>query len=324
MPGDSNQSDDTPLFLRTLRSEVPGLFAEPPVSKLPVGASQHFINTLAEKTKSDGDELYHGGNLQDARDLYMYGAGLRPSDPNVRKATMLNLAAVNLQLNDWYAVLRATSWVLKTDPNSIKALYRAARALAEIACFPEALDCCDRALELEPHNRALQEEHRVAQAEVIKTQLLLLVKAYRHHQLLITPTQNDRLTGPSIPSSLLPYFDPPIPKNPLEATLFCTLSIAYPERCSADSVADFPFNKPILPLLGVLLPGSTPSETRSDSQYNIIFSPNPYLAIMGDPNSIHPTIWDPGYEFLPSNLSLYAATKRKKIIPIEREMSLID
>ncbi|KAG8709563.1 40S ribosomal protein [Ceratobasidium sp. 395] len=324
MPGNSDQNDATPLFMRTLRSETPEIFAELPTSELPAGVSQLLIDTLADQTKSDGDKLYREGKWQDARDVYMYGAGLRPSNPGVRTAILLNLAAANLQLNDWHAVLHTTSWILKTDPHSVKALYRAARALAEIVRFPEALDCCERALKLEPHNQPLQEEHRRAQKEVISIQQSLLVKAYKHHHLLIIPTPEDSSRDSYARSGLPPYFDPPIPENPLEATLFCTLRIGYPERSTADSIADFPSNKPLLPLLNSLFPGSTHSRALADAQYNLVISQNPFHILMQHSSGPHPTIWDPKYEFSSSNLSLYAFTKRKEIIPITGEMSLVD
>ncbi|KAG8700596.1 hypothetical protein FRC09_005859 [Ceratobasidium sp. 395] len=323
MSGNSDQNDATPLFLRSLRSENPEIFAEVSASESPTGTSQSVIDALADQNKSGGDRMYREGKWRDARDIYMHGAGLRPSNPGVRKAILLNLAAANLQLNDWYAVLHTTSWILKTDPTSVKALYRAARALAEIARFPEALDCCERALKLEPHNQPLLEEHRRAQREVIKIQQRLLVKAYKHHHLLITPTPEDGL-GPCAASRLPPYFDPPIPENPLEAALFCAFNIAYPERCAADSVADFPSNKPLLPLLDILFPGSTRSKASTDTQSDLVFSPNAVHMLMQHSSGPHPTIWDPKYEFSSSNLLLYALTKRKEIIPITGGMSLVD
>ncbi|KAG8773092.1 hypothetical protein FRC12_002727 [Ceratobasidium sp. 428] len=324
MPGNSDQNDVTPLFLRSLQSEIPEIFAEVPTSELPAGVSQLLIDTLADQTKSDGDKLYREGKWEDARDVYKYGAGLRPSNSDVHKATLLNLAASSLQLGDWHAVIRAASWILKMDPSSVKALYRAARALAKIACFPEALDCCDRALRLEPHNQSLQKEHRMAQQEVINIQQSLLLKAYKHHHLLVVPSSDDRRFGPSIASCHLPYFDPPIPKNPFEATLFCNLNISYPERWAADAINDFPFDKPILPLLDALLPGRTPSKTLTSTRYNLVFTSNPYLEPLKNSDGFHPIIWDPKYEFTPSKLLMYALTRRKAVIPITGEMTLVD
>ncbi|KAG8681423.1 40S ribosomal protein, partial [Ceratobasidium sp. 395] len=165
-------------------------------------------------------------------------------------------------------------------------------------------------------------EHRTARKQVIKVQQRILSEAYRYHHLLIAPTEQDLFDGPTTQSSLTPYFDPPIPDDPTKATLFCNLSITYPERCSGDSIADFPFDKPILPLLDTLLPGSTPSD--NPTQCDLILQPNPLLNTLQTSNITHPTVWDPKYEFLPSKLSLYAATRRRAIISVTGKMTLAD
>ncbi|KAG8700595.1 hypothetical protein FRC09_005858 [Ceratobasidium sp. 395] len=317
------ENNNTPDFMQ-LMSEVPARFMEIPTSELPTEIPQRVVDALAEQIKAEGDKLYREGKWSEARDVYKSGIGLRPSDPDVRKATLLNLAATNLQLKDWGAVIRETAWVLGVDPNSVKALYRAARALTELGYFPEALDCCDRALKLEPHNQPLREERHTARKGVMEMQQAFLLNAYQHNHLLITPTEEDQLIGPSFRSSLLPYFDPPLPEYPSKATLFCTLSIAYPERCAADSVADFPFNKPILPLLDSLLPGSNRPKTLANTPYDLVFTLNSLDAPLQTSESFHPTIWDPKYEFTSSSLLLFAATMSRKIIPIIGEMTLFD
>ncbi|KAG8740217.1 40S ribosomal protein [Ceratobasidium sp. 414] len=315
MPGNSND-DNTPLFMRTLLANVPAHLLEVPTGKLPAEVPQSLIDTLADQSKSEGDRLYRENKWQEARDAYMSGIGLRTSDPNVRKAILLNLAATDLQLKEWNAVLRDTSWVLKVDPNSVKGLYR---------CFVEALDCCDRALKIEPHNQLLREERRTARKEVIKLHQQLLSEAYKYHHLLVVPSSADIFSGPTPQSSLLPYFDPPTPADPINATLFCNLNITYAERCSADYVGDFPFNKPILPLLNTLFPSSLPLGDTSPAQHNLVPIPNPLSSIPSQDLDIkHPTTWDPKYEFLPSSLSVYASTRRAEIICVTGEMTLVD
>ncbi|KAG8713358.1 hypothetical protein FRC08_013341 [Ceratobasidium sp. 394] len=317
---ETSNDENMPLFMRTLLENMPAHLLEVPTSKLPAEVPQSLIDTLADQSKSEGDRLYRENKWQEARDAYMYGVGLRTSDPNVRKAILLNLAATDLQLKEWNAVLRDTSWALKIDPNSVKGLYRAARALAQQQCFEEALDCCDRALKIEPHNQPLREERRTARKEVIKHQQRLLSKAYQYHHLLINPGPPDAGNGPTT-QSLMPYFDPPIPVDPTKATLFCSLSIMYPERCSVDYVADFPSDKPILPLLNTLLPGSTPLADAPSTRYNLVPTPTfPFST----PSLKHPTTWDPEYEFLSSKISIYTATRRKELIRVTGEMTLVD
>ncbi|KAG8762688.1 hypothetical protein FRC12_008915 [Ceratobasidium sp. 428] len=120
----------------------------------------------------------------------------------------------------------------------------------------------------------------------------------------------------------MPYLDPPVPEEPTNATLFCNLNILYVERCSADSVTDFPFDKPILPLLDTYLPGSTPTAP-AGTQYDIALQPDTSLRIQSM-DITHPTNWDPKYEFKPSGLSLYATTQRGNIIRVTAGMTLAD
>ncbi|KAG9089337.1 40S ribosomal protein [Ceratobasidium sp. 370] len=309
---ETSNDNNTPLFMRTLLANMPAHLLEIPTGRLPADVPQSLIDTLADQSKSEGDRLYRENKWQEARDAYMSGIGLQTSDPNVRKAILLNLAATDLQLTayteEWNAVLRDTSWILKVDPNSVKGLYRKISALG-----------------IEPHNQALQEERRRVRKEVINFQQQLLSEAYKYHHLLIVPSSADMFSGPSPESCMIPYFDPPTPADPTKATLFCNLNITYAERCSVDYVADFPFNKPILPLLNTLFPGSIPLEDTSSTRYNLLPIPNPLFSAPSPRLDIkHPTAWDPKYEFLPPKLSIYASTRRGEIICVTGEMTLVD
>ncbi|KAG9089338.1 hypothetical protein FRC06_001593 [Ceratobasidium sp. 370] len=289
-----NNHGNAPLFMRRVKPDRP-----------PEGVSQSILDGVVKEAKSKGDELYKDKKWQEARDAYIQGVVLHTDDVNLRKAILLNLAATNLQLGNWGEVLCDTTTVLLMDPISVKALYRSARALLELERFDEALDCCDRALKLEPHNQPLREERRAARNGAIKHQQRLLLKAYK--------------------PGMLPYFDPPTPSDPFKAPLYCNLRIRYMERFAGDMVSDFPMDKPILPLLETFLPGRTLLTSPSRVQNNLTYIPNPLCHSSVEDTVIrHPMAWDPLYEFRPSTLSVYIEARGGDTIEVDGEMALAD
>ncbi|QRV99393.1 40S ribosomal protein S7 [Ceratobasidium sp. AG-Ba] len=133
-----------------------------PPTEMPPGVPQEMVDTLAKQSKEEGDKLYREKKYQAAHDAYKYGCVLPTSDPNILSTSSIWNYILNAPSEDWFTVLRNTAWVLQTDPDSVKGLYRAARALLQLARFDEALDCCDRALKLEPHNKPLRKERQTA------------------------------------------------------------------------------------------------------------------------------------------------------------------
>ncbi|KAG8695089.1 hypothetical protein FRC08_008044 [Ceratobasidium sp. 394] len=205
------------------------------------------------------------------------------------------------------------------DPNSVKALFRSACALNEL-CVPEhALECCDRALKLEPHSKPLEQQRKLARYNVIKLQQLILRSAYTYYHMYIVPTTGTgSIEVPTTHPHEMPFFDPPMPVIPVEVPMFCYVRFRYIERYASDTVSEFPTDKPLLPLLETFLPGTTtlpPSRSRNNLHF---------VSSDSEPNITHPTSWDPQHEFLPSTLSVYARTRRGEIIPIQDKMSLAD
>ncbi|KAG9089339.1 40S ribosomal protein [Ceratobasidium sp. 370] len=287
----------------------------------PSGTPQSTSDKAVEEAKSEGNALFQQKKWLEARDAYMKGASLPTSDPNLRKALLLNLAATNLQLGSWADVLHDTTTVLAMDSNSVKALYRSARALNELKRFEEALDFCERGLKLEPLNQPLKEVKYAARNGAIRTQQILLIKAYAYHHLHIVPTSktNEFMSIPTTHPHELPYFDPPTPSDPQEAPHHSYVRFRYIERHASDTVSDYPMDMAILPLLNTFLPGSTKFVTPSRSRNNLTFVPSG-----DDPNITHPTSWDPLHEFLPSTLLVYARTGRGDTILVRGEMTLAD
>ncbi|KAG8740218.1 hypothetical protein FRC10_004591 [Ceratobasidium sp. 414] len=309
-----NNHGNAPLFMRRVKPDRP-----------PKGTLQSTFDRTANEAKSKGDGLYKDKNWHEARDAYIQGAVLHTDDVNLRKAILLNLAATNLQLGNWGEVLCDTTTVLLMDSVSVKALYRSARALVELKRFDEALDCCDRALKLEPCNQPLQEERRAARNGAIKHQQQLLLKAYKYHRIYVAPSHHKLIPGPTTQPNMLPYFDPPTPSNPLKAPLHCNFCIRYAERFATDMVSDFPMDRPILPLLETFLPGRALPPNPSRIQNNLTYIPNP-LAYVSVKDTVirHPTAWDPRYEFRPSTLSVYIKARGGETIEVKGEMALAD
>ncbi|KAG8695114.1 hypothetical protein FRC09_009389 [Ceratobasidium sp. 395] len=138
----------------------------------------------------------------------------------------------------------------------------------------------------------------------------------------IIPTSKIHEPFGSIPTTHpheMPYFDPPIPSNPLTAPMLCIVRFRYVERYASDTAAELPMNKPLLPLLETFLPGAIHFPDRSRTRNNLTFVPSE-----SGSGIQHPTDWDPCHEFLPSTVSVYARTRRGEIISIEGDMSLSD
>ncbi|QRV85317.1 hypothetical protein RhiJN_27407 [Ceratobasidium sp. AG-Ba] len=171
-------------------------------------------------------------------------------------------------------------------------------------------------------NEPLRKEQHVAMIGAIKIHYLLLFKAYVDRRLNIIPTWKESPVGaiPTTHPHELPYFDPPIPSDPFNAPILCSVKFRYIERHASNTVTNYPSDKPLLPLLDTFLPGKTPllpSRTLNNLTYILNESGTRFIE--------HPTTWDPEYEFLPSVLRVYAQTIRGDIIPIDgRSVSTLD
>ncbi|QRV85313.1 tetratricopeptide repeat protein 4 [Ceratobasidium sp. AG-Ba] len=205
------------------------------------------------------------------------------------------------------------------DPKSVKALYRAARALNRLRRPEEVLGCCERALVLEPHNGPLREEKRQAEKGVTESHRINIELMYQYNQFYIIPTSKV-IPHHSLPTTHpedLPYLDPPPPVNGLESTIISRIEFRYTERYPSDLICDFPSEKPILPLIDTLLPDATFTPQSSQTRNNLMF-----ITKEVDSKFTHPTIWDPEFEFTPSKVSVGIQTRQGRIVPVKRKMSL--
>ncbi|KAG8705617.1 hypothetical protein FRC12_018847 [Ceratobasidium sp. 428] len=158
------QNNDKPMFMRSLMDlQDPALYQTGLRGPAETGLPQVAIDMMAAAAKSRADAHYTHEEWEQARDAYLEAAIFLTSDPKFHTTVMLNCAAAGLKLKKWEEVLCHTSEVLEADPKSIKALFRSARALIELRNFEEALDCCDRALSIEPNNQSLRQERQTAE-----------------------------------------------------------------------------------------------------------------------------------------------------------------
>ncbi|KAG9089160.1 hypothetical protein FS749_001574 [Ceratobasidium sp. UAMH 11750] len=331
-PSSQTQSHGKPMFMRTLM-DMPDPALRQTCLRGPneTGLSQAAIDMMAMVAKTRGDGHYNHGEWAQARDAYMEAAVFLTSDPKFHTTVMLNCAAANLKLKNWEEVLGSTSEVLEADPKSVKALFRSARALNELGEFEEALDCCNRALELEPHNQPLRQERQTAErglGKVKKPVLSILREAYEYYHLRVAKDQG-RSALPIQPT-FLPYFDPPTPDDFKTVPLLCSICLLYIERHATDKISDFPSNVPFNRLVDVLLPGpsgsaSAPAALQSSPETRLT-----RVRVPASPNEVscdqvslgHPTHWDPKYEFRPSKLLMFAKMHDGESIYIEPGMTL--
>ena len=70
----------------------------------------------------------------------------------------LNVAACQLKLKEYSAVLESTGHALKIDEHNVKAMFRRAQALIQLHRWDEADELLAAAVRLEPNNTAVREE----------------------------------------------------------------------------------------------------------------------------------------------------------------------
>lgn len=70
----------------------------------------------------------------------------------------LNIAACQLKLKEYTAVLESTNHALKIDADNVKAMFRRAQALIQLSRWDEADELLAAAVRLEPNNTAVRDE----------------------------------------------------------------------------------------------------------------------------------------------------------------------
>lgn len=156
--------DDIPLFMRD--NDKAATSENDTLEALKTLVFEGNGDEVAMNFKNHAVENHQQGKLREALAQYTQGLEAKPEDPKLVESLLLNRAACNLSLgesnvpivsdraDDMYignngSVLRDTSAILKLNPDSPKAYFRAATALLSLSRYEDALTCIDHGRKLE-------------------------------------------------------------------------------------------------------------------------------------------------------------------------------
>lgn len=148
--------DSVPLFMKELpEANDGGDDAKGSDAALEALKSLAFDGTpdeVAENFKKHGNDYFKAKRYREARDFYTQAIDSDPLGDALRLSLYLNRAACNLEMHNYRLALKDTSAALGVDPRSVKAFYRAAKALSAVDKVVEAIDCCDHGLQIDEGN----------------------------------------------------------------------------------------------------------------------------------------------------------------------------
>lgn len=125
----------------------------------------------AERRRLEGNQHFRGGNATEAGMLYRMALSFLDEDllmqlegPHLEKANNvklplhLNLAACDLQLEDWTSAVENCDEVLREQPNNAKAVFRRGRARLAMGNTDAAEEDLRRAAALNPNDTAVHRQ----------------------------------------------------------------------------------------------------------------------------------------------------------------------
>ncbi|PVU88219.1 hypothetical protein BB559_005351 [Furculomyces boomerangus] len=141
-----------PLFMRDLPENIES------EENVQLQAIQSLVyegppEEIAENFKEQGNDCFKSKRYADATKYYTQGLDQEFENDKLKEALYLNRAAANLEQQNYRKVINDCSAALKINNKNVKALYRAARALFALEKMAEAIDCCQKGLEIDSGNK---------------------------------------------------------------------------------------------------------------------------------------------------------------------------
>ncbi|KAI6105448.1 hypothetical protein F5141DRAFT_1123779 [Pisolithus sp. B1] len=297
--------ENIPLFMKSLPADSSDDVAVQALQSL---AHEGTPDEIAQNFKEQGNEYFKGKRYREAMGFYTQGIDAKPTNNALLEALLCNRAACNLELENYGSVLRDCSKALTINPGSSKAYYRSAVALLSLNRPEEALDCCERCLSFDAHNRAVisvrdraakdkaekdrkqrEKEDRLQKERDQKRALQAALKARNplRDTCFGRRARRERRRTPT-----RQHFDP---EDASKSTLIFPVFFLYPQHATSDVISDFVENTTFSAHLSQVFPPEAP-----------------------------PPSWDHRNEYTAINLVVYAVTRRKRLLKVGKKMTLRD
>ncbi|KAJ8481730.1 hypothetical protein ONZ51_g5828 [Trametes cubensis] len=255
--------DSVPLFMKSLPEDAADDVA---ISALQSLAYEGTPDEIAQNFKEQGNDYFKGKRYREALGFYTQGVDAKPTDNTTLEALLCNRAACNLELQNYGSVLRDCSKAISVNPKCSKAYYRSALALIALERYDEALDCCDRCLQFDKENKAVQatrekaaklkeakeRRERERQERIRQEQLKQerLRAAYKERNIIVVPVPDTVAQNPYEPD-----FDP---EDPTHNTLILPVLFLYPQYATSDLISHFQEDTPFSAHLSAMFPPNAP------------------------------------------------------------------
>ncbi|KIM83927.1 hypothetical protein PILCRDRAFT_818954 [Piloderma croceum F 1598] len=292
--------DSVPLFMKSLPQDDTENEA---VCALQSLAFDGTPDEIAQNFKEQGNDYFKGKRFREALSFYTQGVDAKPTEVLLQEVLLCNRAACNLELKNYGSVLRDCSKALSINPKSSKAFYRSSLALLALERVDEALDCCNRCLEIDRDNksvlgvreRAIKVKAEKERKEQERSQRILKEKEQKRRLNAAFQERNlIQITNPDGPSEnpYSPHFDP---EDPTQQTLIIPAFFLYPQHATSDIISHFAEDTPFSAHLTAMFPPQAPAPE-----------------------------WDKNGEYIDGQLVVYGITLRKRLLKIGKKMTLTD
>ncbi|TPX40162.1 hypothetical protein SeMB42_g03936 [Synchytrium endobioticum] len=231
---------NTPLFMTHLPKDPQNNPAFEAIQALVYDGSPQEVAT---NFKNQGNEAYSERRFKDARVFYTKGLETQCDHVGLMATLHVNRAAAHLELGNHRQALADCAAALKLSPANVKALFRSARACMALERYADAVDCIERALEIDPTNDALKRElERAEQKRLVSLKELEKRKAKRSDEDAKERALQQALKARNIRfiGTKPPHLDNHhIRLDPGTNTLFIPTIFLYPEHATSDFISAF-------------------------------------------------------------------------------------